>query len=476
MSFKQFAAAFSAILCLALAGITSAQTPPSMEKDALGYLHELQTSTDPQVVAVRTQIENGPADLAKAREAALKDGFVLDTAKLQRPLPPDGQNAGPAYAKLMQLLKDKPLGLPMYAQPLTASHTYTPEQIAAVRKIYASRPEVWALIHQAADLPQCVFARKWQDGPGLLFPEYAALREAERLLRTETYLLAVQGKYADAVKNQARGLRIAGHAASDPTLISYLVGVACEALALNGIQDVLTLAGPSAEVAAEVKQATEAMRPELSLRYALSGETAIQQTSFEMLRGTVEQEGLIGLAAAVSQMTDAIPPPKGLEAASAADKRFALNWLDASEAILLNRMRALIAAADLPLAARRQAFTMPTDALPAPLSILPNIMLPVFASMADHPARTEAQEAVLLAGAAIMGAWTKGSGFPAALPGTFTDPFTGKPLGYRREGQNGFVVYSAGPDGTFDGGKSGDKTPSGQIVFRYPLPTTPAAP
>ena len=50
--------------------------------------------------------------------------------------------------------------------------------------------------------------------------------------------------------------------------------------------------------------------------------------------------------------------------------------------------------------------------------------------------------------------------FPDALTGSFPDPFTDKPLGYRHEGDDGFLVYSVGLNGTFDGGKPGDDIPS----------------
>ena len=90
MSHKIQAAALAILLCFLQAGCKSDQSPPSLQKDPVAYVHYLQTSTDPQAVAVRTQIENGPADLAKAKAAALQAGLVLDPAKLQRPLPPEG--------------------------------------------------------------------------------------------------------------------------------------------------------------------------------------------------------------------------------------------------------------------------------------------------------------------------------------------------------------------------------------------------
>ena len=364
MFLKQLTGLLAAIFCLALAAAAPAQNVPSMKKDPLGHVHYLQISTDPQAVAVRTQIENGPADLAKARETAVKNDLVLDAANLQKPLPPEGQNATPLYAKLAKMLKDKPLHLPLYAQSLNGMYAYTPEQIAAVRQIYDSRPEVWALVHQVADAPQSDFARDWTKDPNLIFQEFASLREAERLLRTETYLLAAQGNYSDAVKTEARGFRVAAHTVSDPILISYLVSVACQQLALNGMGDILQLSGPNPAVAAQVKKAVETNRLGLSMRDGLGYD----------------------------------------------------------------------------------------------------------------PARLQSREVVLLAAAAVMAAWTNKEGFPVTLPSAFSDPFTGKSLGYRREGTHGFVVYSAGPDGTFNGGKPEEKTPTTQSAFRYPVKPIPLPP
>ena len=472
----------SLLACLAFPPIARAQaTPPTMTRDPVAYLHVLETSTDPAAVAVRKQIEAGPADLARAREAASKEGIPLDPDALQKPLPPDDQNAAPVYQKLFQLLKAKPLGLPLYAQPLVSDHAYTPAQLAAVQKIYDSRPDVWGLVHQAADRPQCVFARDWKQGAGILFPEFQKMREAARLLNTETYLLAAQGKYSDAVKNQARGFRVAEHGASDPVLISYLVGIACDAIALRGMQNVLILAGPNADVSAQVAQAVRDGRPRLSLRYAMGGEVAsFQGMTFRQLRESVQRGGvpaLIALAAAEFGLSK-VPPVSG--PTTPADVTFALDWLDASQAMILNHTRVIIAAADLPPLARRRAFSQEAQARDArpktALTVIGDESLPVYDQMDQNDTRRLANEAVTLAAADVLGVWTKDGTFPPALPHALTDPFTGHALGYRREGEDGFVVYSAGPEGTFGGGKPGDARVPGQVVFRYPAITTPVPP
>lgn len=466
----------AAFVSLALAGLAHAQTPAQMERDPVGVLHTLETGTDARTVTVRRQIEAGPIDLVRARAEIAKDGVALDPSRLQKPLPPPDRNAAPLYGKLFGLLHDKPLGLPIYAQPLSASQSYTPAQIAAVQKIYDSRPEVWALLHQAADRPQCVWTRNWSEGAGILFPEFQHIREAARLLNTETYLLAAQGKYAEAVRNQTRGFRVAEHAASDPILISYLVGVACESITLNGMRGILSQAGPNADVSESVRQAVETSRPRLSLRYALTGEVIIQAIDLRQMRDALDKDGLRSMAAAF--LGNADPMLKRLAPGTPADRRFAQDWLDASEAIILTRMRSLLAAADLTPIPRRQAFAQDAAAQaaapPSALTVLPNIFLPVFTQVEGNETRRVAQEEVTRAGAAVLVQRAKSGTFPDALPDPFPDPYTGKPLLYRREGADGFVVYSAGPDGKYDGGKLGDKAVSGTVLFRYPILKTPA--
>ena len=164
-------------------------------------------------------------------------------------------------------------------------------------------------------------------------------------------------------------------------------------------------------------------------------------------------------------------------ATTPADTQFALNWLDASEAQILTDTTTVVAASDLPPPARRRAFAQETQTRTARpksvVTIFSSVLLPVYDTLDTHATRRQANEAVTLAASDVLGAWTKDGTFPTALPHPIADPFTGRALGYRREGDDGFVVYSVGVDGTFDGGKPGDKTPPGQTLYRYPAVAVP---
>jgi hypothetical protein len=87
--------------------------------------------------------------------------------------------------------------------------------------------------------------------------------------------------------------------------------------------------------------------------------------------------------------------------------------------------------------------------------------------------RSDAQAAVIRAGAAVLAWKARHGAFPARLKEVLrpvpTDPYDGKPLRYRRE-RSGFAVYSSGPSGTFNGGTPDKKPTRQESVFRYPLP------
>src|SRR5579862_3632058 len=83
--------------------------------------------------------------------------------------------------------------------------------------------------------------------------------------------------------------------------------------------------------------------------------------------------------------------------------------------------------------------------------------------------RVQAKEQVLLAAAGLLSYRAAHPTFPPVLREAFArppyDPFTGVSVRYRVE-SHGFVVYSAGENGTFDGGKPGMKRVSKEAYFR----------
>ena len=460
---------FPLTLALLLPSVLAQAAPPKPDFANLpGYFAALKQSTDPAALAIAAQIAAGPADLARERVLAEKDGLLTRLEQLQRPLPPPDQNAAPLYGQLDRLRKQNPLHVPMYAQPLR-DYAYTPEQIAVVQKEYDAHKDLFTLLHEAADKPQCVFVHDYSPGAsGGLFTMDAGLRENARELNTESLLLAYQGKYTEAATDQERGFQIADQVASEPEIISYLVGCAIDAITESGLQIILSKAGPNAELDSQVEKDILAL-PLLSLGRTLRSESAIADAEFSMLRQASPAALALGTPAA-SHLSPA--PPASAQFSPAETAQFN-RLVDASEADYLHRMRLFVPAADLPRPGREALLQLDTPADPQnPIAIIGVLLSPRFDLFSEDSDRVATRRLVTAAGASVLAARARTGAFPAALPSQYTDPYTDKPLGYHIEGTGGFVVYSVGPAKDFNGGNPGDSK-GANIFFRYPLVSSP---
>src|SRR5207247_5529550 len=85
--------------------------------------------------------------------------------------------------------------------------------------------------------------------------------------------------------------------------------------------------------------------------------------------------------------------------------------------------------------------------------------------------KAEAQARAVILAADVLAFRAETGQFPDRLEDTrtapVTDPYSGKAVRYRKE-PNGFVVYSVGPEGKFDGGKPGSKRDPKESYVRYP--------
>ena len=465
-------AALAAALTLC-GGLASAAPPPALYGDPVGYLRFIETSPSTEAEAARREIAAGPAALAHERTEARKEGIAVFAAQLNLPLPPDDRNAALPYLKLSQRLHDRSLEAP----PPSATHDL-------VQKSQNDSQEIAALLRQATDRPQCVFppdrtgasdeTRFPLRSPTGWFEQRLSLRRWGSVLENEAVLQAKQGRYAEAVATDARAYRVAEHAASDPTLFSLMVAEGIDAAATVGMQEILTRAGPNAALDAQVGRAVADKAPRLSLRHALSGEVASVDASFSRLRR-------VGPGTLVSILSFGGSAPRPAEAGfTPEESHFYSDLLDAAEAEVIQQMRPVVRAPDLPDGAveaaaealARRERPPPTDNLvhevARAMSPLPYVLMNV------RPARVAASHSITRAAAAVLAARAKTGAYPAALPGRFPDPYDpARQLGYRREGVGGFVVYCVGPDGKYDGAEPVDPRAFYETGFRFRYPAAP---
>jgi hypothetical protein len=408
--------------------------------------------------------------LAQEIAAAKRAGFPVSAKDLQAPLPPPAQNAALLYAQLDALLKKKPvsmaneeiIALVMYKRPPNA------QQVAMARRVLAGRKDVHDLIHKAASLPKCVFARDWAKGSMIPFPEYARMRTAVRWLSAESSLLLQDKKPLEAVRNQTLGFQIGRHTATDPMLIANLVADAVDAITLSGMEKILYAAGSDPAVDTAVRQAVEKHWTPHSLAHSLRGDATLEIIDAQHLR----KEG----QGALQTLTMGGPLPAGFNVPR--DQKSWNRFVDENIATELHAMRQMSAVADQPYPKAHSAIST-IDAVfvrkqSDPAYFLGAIAVPIDGQAVVQSARIQAHVDIIRSAAALLVWKARHGAFPATLAAAIspvpTDPFIGKPLKYRREGK-GFVVYSVGQTGKFDGGKPNVAPPVIETLFRYPLPS-----
>lgn len=440
--------------------------PPKFDgSDIGGYMKALQKSDDPGSKTILKQIADGPADLKRERMLTQQAGIPLVAPT---PDVPADQNAAPLYARWEELRKQRNVVLPNYAETLNYRYKYTPEQLGRVQRIFDDNRDIFDLLHQAADKPSLAYpVPSGKALSGDSFPTFAQMREAAREIKTESYLLATKSQYSDAIENEARSFRIARQITDQHTYLAYLVGVAIQHITLASMRDILYAAGPNEDVDNHVVTAIQTAPP-ISLKNAMTDNVA------EEVKVTDQMRDAVSHGYSIFDMEDTDKK----HSFTADETAFVLKIVDASEARYLADMRAHIAVANLSMSERRDRFAQlaaaravaGSDSVVNPVTVLEGWMHGALVTCDRVDKKQTAPEQVTLAAATLLAAKARTGEFPATLPDGFVDPFNGKALGYRTEGVDGFVVYSVGPDGKFDGGKPGRKTKPDDVLFRYPAP------
>jgi hypothetical protein len=339
----------------------------------------------------------------------------------------------------------------------------------AARALLNERREMLALAAKASALPECDFDRPFERGPEVEFPEMPAIRECARLRASQAILESDAGNPGRAFECLADCGRWARHAASDPVVIAMLVQMAVEAIAdASFTQIVLERISDPATVRA-ARAGLEAYGPLPDLAYGCRGEVVIGRACVGIVRKERSLEAVVGET----------PAPN--VAHRFRDPRMWKLMCDAWEArIVAFWRRAFAAFRARPGDYRAQGAALrqlddETQRMDRKVSyIMLAILSPVFAHVADKIAQTDARRSLREGLVRIAEYRMRAGRFPASLAEaggqTLFDPFSGKPLIYRRT-DKGFVLYSVGEDRKDDGGKAMRPAPGKPVpdlVIEYP--------
>jgi hypothetical protein len=314
---------------------------------------------------------------------------------------------------------------------------YPPETVAPadqerVEKIFAAYPQVMPLLEQAADcpdndpqldcsLPTTRFLEIYYNRPD-------KHRLLNRVMLARSAFLLSKGRPADALSTQLLTLRLTRQWRREPLMIGYLVTVACELGAMQGVNRVLQ-AGPVSPSARQALDAELVLHDTMDgYNWALRSERAFSLSTLREYRVTV----------------------------------FWLTRYFGNDAMLrlVDLYDQFLEKGSRPYAkvvSEQSAATRPSFSFQNPLRNLVTLLEPSLAAIRDPVERTRAMSRSLRVLNAIQARVPAGSDQAPKLtdlglpePATI-DPYNGEPLHVKKLPE-GWMVYSVGTNLVDDGG------------------------
>ena len=449
-------AAISALigsLWIARAGLAPRAAPAAANWPIIGLAAMFVLA---KAVAAGTLLFIDNAVAAEGRMLRVEAAQIISTALPPVPSPDD--NAAPLYQRAFgSLASDKALDKP--ESPMvsaTMSDAGSPEASAILERHAATLD----LLRRATDKPGCRFDRDWsRPSIDMLLPEVQEMRRAARLLALSARRAAADGDGEQALADIVRMHRLGMHTASEPLLVSGLVGQAIDALALGTLTDVL----PRLEKSDLPLLGKESLRDFVAtpIRYqrAFLGEEAFGLATLGDLadgsKGMTTLELLRSVSGEPTQFT--LDSPFSL-----LYRCFMLPADIAGYRDIMRRYQDIAGKMLLPTSQPYPVVVKETAEIEETLKsrqagVFASLLAPALSSVLKSQAKGEAIHdvaGVLVAAtrARLAGTSLADSLVPDAVPALPGDPFTDdKPLVAKRT-DSGWVVYSVGPDGEDDGG------------------------
>ena len=333
-----------------------------------------------------------------------------------------------------------------------------------------SQARTLALLRQAAAKPGCSFERDYgRPSIDMLIPELIPLRTGARLLALDALLRASGQDYRGSIDDINAMLRMAEHVGADPLLVSGMMAVSIEGLAMDTLECVLASGRvPTGDLAAI--RISDNVSYRAMLKRAFRMEEALQLASFDQVgRGIYDLGEMAYLSGNASSRSS-----RNFSWFAPLYRVFLLGDDLAANVRFFGIVKK---AASLPYYQSKELMERYDRELKGgPCGILTRLMLPGMHLPIETAARAEARRDAARLGVALCLYRARSDRLPAKLddlvPGFIAavppDPFDGQAMRFKRSKQ-GAVVYSIGPDLIDNGGAPYDrKTKTGDIIFTVP--------
>jgi hypothetical protein len=328
--------------------------------------------------------------------------------------------------------------LPPRTEPL-AEETKT-----IIAECLADNQQALALLHEGAAIEHCRYPVDFSQGLAAQMPYLSEIRDGARLLQLEATLHAENTQPELAIRSITSIFGLARSLSKEPTLISHLLRIACQASGVSSLERVLNRTDFTDEQLANFGRMVTNAQDLCAVTRASAGERCFGINFFR--EPTARGLQLVG---------EPTPSPLMVlyRAAGLSDK---------DALIYLDLMDGYIKASKLPLHQRQEAADAVEDKLSkiSKIHVLVRIFMPAMSRATVLDARAIAHLRTAQVAIAIQ-RYRLATGnlpdtltdlLPAYLDSVPKDPFDSKDIRYKKL-DIGFVVYSIGDDRKDDGGK-----------------------
>jgi hypothetical protein len=378
---------------------------------------------------------------------------------MQANLPPavaDADNAAPLYEQAFRTI-DTGSAADDESSPLRDDAVDIGGQ--AVTDILARNRDALDVLRRAADRDVCRFHRDWtRPSIDMVLPELQSLRNAARLLSLAARREAADGNAADALRDIVRIQRMGRHASAEPILISALVGVAIDRIALATLANVLPSLRKADLPALDAPEINDLVRSVPSIAKHLYGEEAF---GLSILADLADGRINVGHLGALAGNGPPLAPGNPLLAPlSSLFRAFFVSDDIAAYRAYLKRFQQLTASPPAWPEMKKRADEIEKSLTAKHQGLITSLMTPALSGICRSRVQSQAAHEVAAALVAATRQRLAAGGLPATLdelvpgqlPAVPRDPFaTDKPLLLRRTDSD-WTVYSVGPDGEDDGG------------------------
>ncbi len=406
------------------------------------------------MVWYRGDVQRAAKDLPKQVARARALGLPLEPRELRRDPPVKAsENAAPAIRTLVSILK---AGSPVYraSTRIFAADINHPE--ATADQDWKTVAPALALARRAAAKPHCDFDYDWNQGFSLQVPEYPPSKASAKLLAWHGVKLARENRTDEALAEFWATREVGRLIGETPGSIPLLVSVAVDGLALKGYVGAAKVWKADLDALRRLRKELDRAVPTPAFKGVVDVEVVLDVVTVRKMEKQVVQGG-------AAKRKEATPSPGTRRRARAWMDAYLARclayWCDVEEASKGQAVGPALAKKLDKLSDAQDGHRTPSYLLSVVVSMPVGSLVNALTAYLARQCTARGFVDVLLF-RSIHGRLPKDL---AEAGSREADPFDGRPLRYKVEGQ-GFVVYSVGKDGKDDGGAI-EKAPGAEAAL-----------